>query len=302
MMAAEGNAPRVSIGMAVYNGERFLAYTLDSLLAQTYRDFELIICDNCSSDGTEAICRAYAAKDARVRYHRNSTNIGVARNFNLSFSLSRGEYFKYTAGDDFYAPSFLEECVAVLDRRPEVVLCYPKTQLVDEAGASIEDYEDKLDLQFSTPHQRFAKLLWNIWLCNPVFGLQRASVRRRVRPYGAYPSSDTVFLAELALYGCFVELPQRLFFRRMFETSMVKYPSPYDRMRMYDPGNKSRWLFPNWRLFLDHFAAIHRAPLNVLERFFCYSKMHIWLRRRGGSLMDDITFLLRHPLGNRRTS
>src|SRR5262249_38674640 len=97
--AGERTLP-VSIGMAVYNGERYLPQTLDSLLAQTYSDFELIICDNCSIDGTEEICRSYVARDSRIHYYRNRTNIGVDRNFNLAFKLSRGKYFKWAADDD----------------------------------------------------------------------------------------------------------------------------------------------------------------------------------------------------------
>ena len=73
--------PRVSIGVPVYNGERFLALTLDSLLAQTYRDFEIIIGDNASIDRTEEIGRTYAAKDPRVRYVRHEHNLGLARNY-----------------------------------------------------------------------------------------------------------------------------------------------------------------------------------------------------------------------------
>jgi glycosyltransferase involved in cell wall biosynthesis len=291
-MTADNKIPRVSIGMAVYNGERFLAHTLDSLLAQTYSDFELIICDNCSSDRTEEICRAYVAKDARIRYHRNAANIGVAKNFNLSYTLSRGELFKYAAADDLCAPTLIEEAVAVLDRRPEVVLCYAKTRLIDEWDNPIRDNDDKLDLPFDTPHKRLSYLLWHIWLCNPVFGVMRSKAVRQTGLYGTYPGSDNVFLAELALHGRFVELPETLFFRRMFEQSTVKYPSLYERMEMFRPGEVSRWPFPNWELFLGHLAAIHRAPLSMTERVQCYLRMNIWLKRWGKNLWSDITYHL----------
>src|SRR5712671_2230439 len=117
MKTAISKSPRVSIGVAVYNGERFLSKTLDSLLAQTFEDLEIIICDNCSEDGTEHICRSYAASDNRIQYHRNSTNIGAPRNFNLVTTLSRGEYFKWSSADDLCAPVMIERCVEVLDQR-----------------------------------------------------------------------------------------------------------------------------------------------------------------------------------------
>ena len=101
-MATDG--PRVSIGLPVYNGDNYLAETLDSILAQTFTDFELIISDNGSTDRTEAICRRYAAQDHRVRYVRNPSNLGAARNYKRAFELARGEYFKWNGHDDPLAP------------------------------------------------------------------------------------------------------------------------------------------------------------------------------------------------------
>lgn len=289
--------PRVSIGVAVYNGERFLPQTLDSLLAQTYRGFELIICDNCSADRTEQICRSYAERDARVRYHRNSTNIGAPRNFNLAFSLSRGEYFKWAGADDLCAPEMIERCVALLDQRPEAVLAYPKTRLVDENGAALSDYDDRLDLQFEAPHKRLSHLLWNIRMCNAVFGLIRSNALRGTTLYGSYSNSDLAFLAELVLYGRFVEIREFLFYRRVHELSVNKYSSAHARMVMFDPSKVGRLVFPNWKLFLAHFSAIRRAPLSWSEKFRCYTKMHIWLRRRGTDLAKDLKFAAKHLLG-----
>src|SRR2546428_8185883 len=123
--------PRVSIGLGVYNGQVFLNQTLDSILAQTFDDFELIISDNASTDGTEEICREYAARDGRIRYSRNATNIGSNGNFKRVFQLATGEYFRWSAADDLFAPTSLQECVNVLDDHPKVVLCYPRTILID---------------------------------------------------------------------------------------------------------------------------------------------------------------------------
>jgi glycosyltransferase involved in cell wall biosynthesis len=89
--------PRVSIGLPVFNGEKYLAEALDSILSQTYRDFKLIISDNASTDRTEQICREYAAKDRRIRYYRNEKNIGAPKNFNRVFELSSGKYFRWDA-------------------------------------------------------------------------------------------------------------------------------------------------------------------------------------------------------------
>jgi glycosyltransferase involved in cell wall biosynthesis len=287
-------APRVSIGVAVYNGERFLPQTLDSLLAQTYRDFELIVCDNCSTDRTEQICRSYAERDARIRYYRNAANFGAPRNFNLAFSLSRGEYFKWAGADDLCAPEMIERCIAILDQRPDVVLAYAKTCLIDESSATIKDFNDQLDLQFEAPYKRLSHLLWNIQMCNAVFGLIRSSVMKRTGCFGTYPNSDLVFLAGLSLHGLFVEIPGRLFLRRFHALSVQRYPSAHERVAMFDPAKAGQLTFPNWKLFAAHFSAIHRAPLSWAEKLRCYSKLHIWLRRRGCELGGDLKFAARY--------
>ena len=108
--------PRVSIGLTVFNSERYLDESIQSLLSQTFQDFELIISDNASTDRTKDIALTYAARDHRVRYVRNRMNIGVAGNFNQVFRLSSGEFFKWAAYDDLCAPDFLFRCVEVLDR------------------------------------------------------------------------------------------------------------------------------------------------------------------------------------------
>jgi glycosyltransferase involved in cell wall biosynthesis len=299
MTTAIHKFPRVSIGVAVYNGERFLSKTLDSLLAQTFTEYEIIICDNCSRDATEQICRSYAASDSRIQYHRNSANIGAPRNFNLVTTLARGEYFKWSGADDLCAPAMIERCVEVLDQRSAVVLCYPKTRLIDENGVPVEEYEDRLDLQIAAPNWRFAGLLLNIRMCNAVFGLIRSSTLKRTNLFGIYSNSDRAFLAELALHGPFVELPEPLFFRRSFELSAIKYRSPYERMVMFEPNSVGELSFPNWRLFFGFLSAIHRAPLGWVEKLRCYARMHIWLRRWRAGLGEDLVVALQYFMRSR---
>jgi glycosyltransferase involved in cell wall biosynthesis len=298
-VASIAGSPRVSVGVAVYNGERFLAQALDCLIAQTYRDFELIVCDNGSTDRTEQICRSYAEADGRIRYHRSDINIGAPRNFNLAFTLSRGEYFKWSAADDLCAPTLLQRCVEVLDKRPDVVLCYPRTRLVDEDRKPIRDYEDLLNLQFDSANQRLAHLLWNIRMCNAVFGLMRSATVRRMRLFGVYSNSDVAFLGELALQGIFVEIPEYLFFRSFHEISAHKYPSPYERMAMFAPEKVGHLAFPYWRLFGSFLSAIHRAPLSWTEKMRCYARMRIWLSRWGSGLREDFVVAVRYLIRSR---
>src|SRR3989441_5670759 len=207
-------APRVSVGLPVYNGERYLPEALDSLLTQTYEDFELIICDNASTDRTGEIARSYVAKDSRVRYARNEKNLGAGRNFRRAFELCTGAYFRWAAADDLSAPQSLARCVEVLDQEPAVVLAYPKTRVIDEHGRVLSDYDDRLHLQSPRPSERFRQVLARLARNNAAYGLMRADVLKRTGLLGDFLSSDVVFTAELSLYGTFWEVPEYLFYRR----------------------------------------------------------------------------------------
>lgn len=295
------SSPRVSLALPVYNGEEFLHQAIDSLLQQTFDDFELIVSDNASTDRTAEICAEYAARDSRIRYYRNSENIGVDRNYNRSFQLAQGEYFRWNAADDVSAPELLERCVQTLDSDPGVVLCYPKSRYVDENFNLIRDYEDRLNLDVDAPSTRFAAYLRNVEMCNAAFGLMRSNVLRQTGLCGTYSDSDFVLLGELLLYGKFVELPQRLFFRRIHAGIAVrKYPTAQARMEMSDPGSTGRLSFPHWKVIAGYLGAIHRAPLTFSQRLRCYFHTHIWMRRRRHDLKMDLKFAGRYLLAKFR--
>jgi glycosyltransferase involved in cell wall biosynthesis len=262
--------PRVSIGMPVFNGERFLERTLDSLLGQTYTGFELVISDNGSTDRTRELCLAAAERDPRVRYHRSDENRGATWNFNRVFTLARGEYFKWAAYDDLCGPAFLELGVAALDRSPGSVLAYPRSRMIDEEDVVLGDHEDGLALAQPTPHGRLAALVPALGYTNPVYGVIRSSALRQTRLLGAYPSADCVLLAELALLGGFVEIPDRLFLRRIHpQMSRRVNPRASDAAVWFRPGPPQRYRAEAWRVFLEHFRSIARAPLPVAERGRC---------------------------------
>jgi glycosyltransferase involved in cell wall biosynthesis len=263
-------SPRVSIGLPVFNGERFLEQTLRALLAQTYTIFELVIADNCSTDQTEAICREFAAQDKRVHYHRSSENRGAAWNFNRAFTLTTGEYFKWSAYDDLCQPTFLERCVDTLDARPDAVLAYPKTRLIDEAGAVSGDHEDGLALEQATAHERLKRLVPALGYANAVYGLIRSKALSRTRLLGAYPSADYILLVELALLGGFVEIPERLFLRRIHpQMSRQANPSAGAAALWFRPDARPHFRAEAWRLCSEHLLAVARAPLTPLERLRC---------------------------------
>lgn len=273
--------PRVTIGIPVYNGERFLAESIESILAQTFGDFELIVSDNGSHDRTESIAGHYAAADPRVRYVRSDFNRGAAWNYNRLVDLARGVYFKWQAHDDMSAPDYIGHAVAVLDRRPEVVLAYGRTRLIDENSEPIEDIDDRLRLSDPTPHERLARMLANANMCNPVMGLMRVEALRRTRMIDRFFGSDYVLLAEMAMLGRFHEIPERLFFRRVHDGSYQKVNTDSRSIhRWLDPFHDGGLRFPSARLHFEFVRSVWRMELPVRERMACLWAVHQWPRAR----------------------
>ena len=287
---ARGPAPRVSIGVAVYNGEDYLAETLDSLLGQTLTDFELIISDNASTDRTEAICRSYAAKDERIRYYRAGENRGASWNFNRVFELARGEYFKWADHDDVCDPTFVARCVEVLDNDPSVVCCHAKTRKIDARGNTLRELPDPTDgglkesrvasedghkprlLDASSPKaaRRFRDVLlssgWGV-RCSGVF---RAAALRRTSLFLPVFGYEKVIFAELALMGRFHDVPETLFYQRIHPQALSTIVTPDRRQRLFDPLGPRRAVFPRFRLLAGYVKAVHKAKLPLHQRLDCY--------------------------------
>ena len=286
------STPRVSIGLPVYNGEQFLKEALDSILAQTFEDFEVIISDNASTDSTKEICQAYVAKDSRIRYFRNETNIGAAKNFNRTFELSSGEYFKWAAHDDAYVPTFLEKCVSVLDQSPSVVLCYTEEMDIDEQGRYIGKRPYGLDTSLVKPYDLFCNMTSVNRGSPAVFGVIRASVLKKTALIGGYYASDLVLLAELTLYGSFRSVPEDLMLHREHNLRSVythSYSARHSAAAWWNPERKKRIAFPIWRMFLGYLASIIRSPLSWAERMRCCLYMMKWMRWRWRDAIEDLT-------------
>jgi len=288
-----GTQPRVSIGLPIYNAERYLEEAIDSILAQTYTDFELIISDNASTDRTQEICQVYAQRDPRIRYHRNDKNLGGAPNHNLVFRLARGEYFKWAAYDDKIAPDFLLKCLAVLDKNPDVVLCMSNTDLIDEHGKHLRHFDYKeADADFPDPTKRFRNFLLYNLSANFFYGLIRANSIAQTSLHGNFTSADLVLQAELALYGRFNVVPEYLFLRRDHPEQSTKgvWRSERARAAWFDTALVGKIVLPKWRFLRSCLQAVNRAPLSLAERLTCYVYVFRWMlmRRNFWALWKDL--------------
>jgi len=219
-MTCGSSAPKVTIGVPVYNGERFLAETLRCLVGQTYGAIEILIFDNASTDGTSDICRQFAKEDARVRYVSYPVNVGSAGNTRRLGAVAKGKYFKLANADDLCEPDLVESCVRVLEADPGVVLCCGQSRLIDANGVPIRDYHDDMHISGEDIVDRFYRVVSKIRLTNSLQGVARADFMcRYLSNYGSYDGADMVVLASAALWDKIHQIPRVLFHRRIHEWS-----------------------------------------------------------------------------------
>ena len=280
--------PRVSLGMPVFNGEEFIKGALNSILTQTYSDFELIISDNASTDRTQETCEVYAAKDPRIRYYRQQVNIGAGKNFDYVFNVSSGEYFKWLTHDDLHAPEFLAKCVEVLDKEPSVVLCFSKIVNIDHHGVPLTTLSRNIGAS-PKAFKRFRSLTSMNHACEEIFGLIRVDILRKTKLMRNYTNSDRTLLSELGLYGRFYHVPEPLFYHRLHPGMSTQAHLDWRRrMAWFDPTFQGRIVFPHWMQCADYFKTITRVPMSLYERSRCYLEMGGWLVLYGRGLLKDL--------------
>lgn len=264
--------PKISIGLPVYNGEKYLPGALNSLLRQDYEDFELILCDNASADATEQICRAYAAKDARIRYFRNETNIGASGNYNRVFQLARGEFFKWASHDDECHPSLIRRCLETFDQAaPSTVLVFSRAEIIDENGQANYLSPDHIGSASPQPFKRLAKVLFRSSYAHSLWGVIRSDALSKTRLMGCI-EADHVVLAELALLGESIEIPETLYrMRRHSRCATEINRTARELMAWHDPKRANdRICLPHWeRVYLEYAKGVRHIPLPAYERLLC---------------------------------
>ena len=296
--------PKVTVGIPVYNGAKYIAETIESILIQTFQDFELIISDNASTDATEEICRSYASKDTRIRYYRNDQNIGLSRNFNRIFQLATGTYVKLTSADDLCAPEFLERCVSFLDQHPSAVLCYTKIQIIDGEGNVMWNGDagvNELKADSSIPAKRFYELIRHNNHHHQgieIYSLIRKSALYQTPLFGYYAHADRVFSARLGFLGTFHQFdePLMLYRNHSNQASVVtkrrwfNLSEPTPHPSVWDPEKKGHITFPEWRLNYEYLSAINEASIAFSDRLGCYFYLlkRLFLHKNWGRLMRDI--------------
>lgn len=308
MPLKEGNGPEqadhlpsLSIGLAVYNGEEFLREAIESILGQTYTDFELIISDNASTDRTADICLEFARKDKRIRYYRNAQNIGGAANENLTFELARAPYFRWAAHDDVLAPRLLEACCEVLDHNPDVVLCHSQTVIIDQYGIH-KSLISRNRANCSRPAERFVTVTPLDHNCEETYGVIRTEALRKTGLQQLYTDSDRTLLAHLSLMGKFHEVPEPLFYKRYHPAMSTQvYPNWRERSAWFGGGRTAANSYPFFAQLRHYLEIIATTPIPMWQKLLCFRHMLYWVMRyrRWLGLCGDISLAFHN--GIRRT-
>ncbi len=294
--------------MPVFNGEKYLRATVDSLLAQTYTDFELIVSDNASSDSTEAICREYAARDPRFIYVRNSRNLGPAANYNVSMDLARSELFKWCAADDVYSPNCLQRLIDVIDANPDAVATYARTKIIDENGEYLRDYDWELNLSAPRPWQRLAELIFvkhRNHGAHEIWSVIRLAKLREAGHKQALVRADSVILVRIALLGKMIRLEEFHFFNRDHAQRSSRYlgkrevradsklsewlgVGPLPNGEWWDERLKGKILFPDWRVMQQYYLAVSQTRLGLYDKFTCHLVLALFVLKHIPKLVRDL--------------
>jgi glycosyltransferase involved in cell wall biosynthesis len=303
-------APAVSIGLPVYNGERHLAETINSFLAQAYRDFELIICDDASHDRTEMICREYAASDSRIRYYRGVRHIGLAENFNRAFLLSHGRYFKWAAVQELCRPPHLAECVRALDADPGAAMAFTGAKLLDSHGDPGSMHRQDRGTESPSAMRRYRASIFGespsvaVSGSDMFFGLYRRSVLSRTNLIDPIFRNNSPLLVRCALIGRFICIDGAL----VLNQNRAWQSARLDANRIDDRGSFAGDLdhesthatnkfvtsqlgttpLPQCLTARDHLLAISQTPLSPMQKRLCRFWWAMFVARNAPKLLNEL--------------
>ena len=201
----------VSIGMPVYNEEQFIEQAIDSILNQDYKNFELLISDNASTDRTKAICLEYSRKDSRIRFYSRDSTTDSTTNFNYVASLAQGDFFMWASGHDTRDSTFVSRCISVFEKSSSIVLCYSDANWIDSQGNNVGIEHSDIDTVGMDRIKRLNKVFLNLGYAYPIYGLFRKDAFDKILPYQKVLGPDILLLNELSAIGEFARIPEPLF-------------------------------------------------------------------------------------------
>jgi len=265
-------APPVSVGLPVRNGMPYIVESLDSICCQSFGDFELLVCDNASSDGTEEVARELVRADSRVRYLRVESDSGASANFNRCFEGTRGPLFTWAASDDRFLPRFLEQSVEHLDVHTDHAMCVPAVRFIDETGKALGVVNQPAALSSPVLNVRLKSYLdRRSWFM--VYGLAR---REALETTGLFPQRfgpDVILIWEMLLRYRIGTLPEALLEYRRYKVKEVG--AVWRGIQPEGAGPVPRWL--HLGLFKDLLETCDREEIDPVSRVAGRRALFHWL-------------------------
>lgn len=286
--------PCASVCLPVYNGAMYIGGAIRSICEQTFEDLEVIISDNASTDGTQALCREAATRDSRIRYFRGDINRGLAWNFNRAFELATGQYLVWIGHDDVMEPNYIRRCVEEIEQHADTVLCFTNSSYIDGEGVVMQKMDLSNPGSAEKASDRFQHILYDV-RCDPICGLMKVEILKQTRLHAGYADSDRVLLAELGFRGNFRKINDYLFSRRMHPLQATATLDRWERTTIFDPSKSGKVSCPWWRELFDFVGAIQSAPISREERFRAYRYLYWWALVHKPFLYRDVRRGLKHP-------
>jgi glycosyltransferase involved in cell wall biosynthesis len=283
----------VSIGMPLLNGASLLEGALESLLAQTHRNFELLIGDNASDDASREICERYALQDSRIKYLRYEERVPAPVNFNRLIERASGKYFMWAAFDDLWAPTFVESLLVALQRRPDAVLAFCRFDDIDYRGNIVRTFDHRWDrVVASSRFRQFAAFMLRreteTQKANFVYGLMTTEAIRTaggIRQHKrSYSGADVMTVLRMLAQGPFAYVDEILFHYRIRDR-VVRAQQPLSRYLIERAfGNVSGHSSNLFRYLLFHHEfhqyvrrfALGEMPLGRAARLLLWTA--VWIK------------------------
>lgn len=279
---------RLTFGIPVYNGERYLGAALDSVRQQDLEDIRIVISDNGSTDGTEEICRAAAREDPRIDYRRYNQNSGGIWNYANVLALAETELFSWMAADDIKLPTFASASIAALDAGgSEFAFSCPRTRIIDGEGTIYEDLnDDRMNLDAPTAHERIRNLL-RAQASHPMYGVIRMDALRRTRGITSVLGDDMVLLVELLCVGKMALAPEKVFLQRRHDSQVSV--QGVSSTSWFAPGQKANRSFAETRTNIELYRGIAHSTLPRREKLRSWGVLGpAWVFPRWRAVVRDI--------------
>lgn len=272
------NGPIVSVCIPVRNGARYIGLAIASVLDQSYRNFEVVIVDNCSTDNTASLIRELALSESRIRFYKNDRDLGLVGNLNTCLQHARGDYIKFVMADDMLMPDCLDTMISAFEGQPSAVMVVAGRQIVDESGnrMALRRYSAK---RSTVPGY---KVIQRCLFRGNYIGEPTAVMFRRCDAIRGF-RDDLIQLTDLEMWFCLLErgelvsLPETLCAIRhhggqMTVQSIKSGALIDDNVRLFEEYAKKQYIQSNWtnnftrRVHMAYRIWVSRKYLGPLRR------------------------------------